>query len=67
MIKDVQQTVITDVQDSVRKMLSVSIDSDNKEEMIDIALQTIEVTILNAFWKHGISGSAIRTNKGENL
>ncbi len=67
MIKNVQDTIITDVQQSVRKMLDVSVSSDNKEQMIDIALQTIEVTILNAFWKHGISGSPLRTEKGENI
>ena len=68
MIHDVQQTIIADTKQTVRKLLEASIIyPDNKEEMINMALETIEITILNSFWKHGISGSPIRTSKGENL
>ena len=67
MIKDLQQTIIDDTIHSVRKMLDTTIAfPEHKEEMIEIALETIEITILNAFWKHGIP-SSIKTNKGQNI
>jgi len=67
MIKDLQQTIIDDTRDSVRKMLDTTIAfPEHKQEMIDIALETIEITILNAFWKHGIAGT-IKTDKGQNI
>jgi hypothetical protein len=66
-MKDLQQTIIDDTRDSVRKMLDTTIAfPEHKQEMIEIALETIEVTILNAFWKHGISGT-IKTDKGQNI
>jgi len=68
MIKDVQDTVVADARQSVRKLLEATIVSpDHKEEMIEMAMETIEVTILNSFWKHGIAGTPLRTEKGENL
>jgi hypothetical protein len=67
MIRDVQETIVADARQSVRKLLEAAIIfPDNKEEMIEMAMETIELTILNSFWKHGISGT-IRTEKGENL
>jgi|GEM_PF-5853722 len=67
MIRDVQETIVADARQSVRKLLEAAIIfPDNKEEMIDMAMETIELTILNSFWKHGIGGT-IRTEKGENL
>jgi hypothetical protein len=67
MIKDVQDTVIADAKHSVRKLLEAAIISpEHKEEKIEMAMEAIEITILNSFWKHGIAGT-IRTDKGENL
>jgi hypothetical protein len=63
MIRDVQETIIQDVQQSVRKIFETTMPID----IVDEVNQQLEVTILNAFWKHGISGSVIRTDKGENL
>lgn len=68
MIHNVQQTIIADAKNSVRKLLEASIIfPDKKEEMIEMALETIELTILNSFWKHGISGSPLKTDKGQNV
>jgi len=67
MIQDLQQTIIDDTKDSVRKMLDTVIAfPEHKQEMIDMALETVEITILNAFWKHGIAGT-IKTDKGQNF
>lgn len=67
MIQDVQATIIADARHSVRKLLDTAIIyPEQKEEMIEMAMETIELTILNSFWKHGIAGT-IRTDKGENL
>jgi hypothetical protein len=67
MIRDVQDTIVADAKQSVRKLLEASIIlPEHKEEMIEMAMETIEITILNSFWKHGIAGT-IRTDKGENL
>jgi hypothetical protein len=67
MIQEVQATIIADARQSVRKLLEAAIIyPEQKEEMIEMALETIEITILNSFWKHGISGSPLRTEKGEN-
>jgi hypothetical protein len=68
MIHHVQETIVADAKDSVRKLFDTFIDSPHrKEEVIELAMETIELTILNSFWKHGISGSPIRTEKGENI
>jgi len=68
MIHHVQETIVADARDSVRKLLDTFMDSPHrKEEVIELAMETIELTILNSFWKHGISGSPIRTEKGENI
>ena len=67
MIQDVQDTIVADAKQSVRKLLEAAIIfPDHKQEMIEMAMETIELTILNSFWKHGIAGT-IRTDKGENL
>ena len=66
MLKDIQETIITDVQDSVRKILSTSTRDLINDESITTINEILEVTILNSFWKHGIAG-AIRTEKGENI
>ena len=67
MIRDVQDTIVADARQGVRKLLEASIIfPEHKEEMIEMAMETIEITILNSFWKHGIAGT-IRTEKGENL
>jgi len=62
MIHQVQETIINDVQQSVRKIFETTV----PEHLLDDVNQQLEVTILNAFWKHGISGNPIRTEKGEN-
>ena len=66
MLKDIQETIITDVQDSVRKILSTSTRNLINDESITTINEILEVTILNSFWKHGIVG-VIRTEKGENI
>lgn len=66
MLKDIQETIITDVQDSVRKILSTSTRNLLNDESITTINEILEVTILNSFWKHGIAGT-IRTEKGENI
>ena len=67
MIRDVQDTIVADARQGVRKLLEASIIfPEHKEEIIEMAMETIEITILNSFWKHGIAGT-IRTEKGENL
>jgi hypothetical protein len=68
MIKHVQDTIVADAKESVRKLFDTFMDSPHrKEEVIELAMETIEVTILNSFWKHGISSSVIRTERGENI
>jgi hypothetical protein len=66
MLKDIQETIIIDVQDSVRKILSASTRNLLNDESITTINEILEVTILNSFWKHGIAGT-IRTEKGENI
>ena len=68
MIRDVQDTIVADARQGVRKLLEASIIfPEHKEEMIEMAMETIEITILNSFWKHGISGSPLKTDKGQNV
>ena len=63
MIQHVQETIIEDVQQSVRKIFQTTI----PDEILEDVNQQLEATILNAFWKHGISGSPLRTDKTDNL
>jgi hypothetical protein len=67
MTQDLQDTVVADAKQSVRKLLEAAIIfPDHKEDMIGMAMETIELTILNSFWKHGIPCS-VKNNKEEDI
>lgn len=51
MITHVQETIVKDVQDKLSALLQNNIPQHEIQEINEL----IEVTILNAFWKHGIA------------
>jgi hypothetical protein len=57
MIKNVQDTIVNDVQDDIRHLFSDIL----SEQIIEEINEKIELTILNGFWKHGIrTGAKLR-------